>query len=217
MTELQHSGVKGMRWGVRRRTDRPGGADGKPDAGDVKRGKIGRHLDSMKRERQWKSVLKELDKMTTKDINTIHKRISQENRLKDLSKSKVATKKDKEDYLRRHKMSDQELKRKVDRLQAKDTLHKAINNASKEQREFGEKVVQIASSVGVKYAFNRGNITGKDLFETAWDASKSPKESYENSRKEVLKTLPDDSKKKWLAEKALKEFEKKWQVKQDKK
>jgi hypothetical protein len=112
--------------------------------------------------------------------------------LKTLSKTKgVGTKKDKADYLRREHMSDAELNRKVVRLKAKQGLHKAVKESSREQREFGEKVVQVASSVGVKYALNRGTITPKDLFNEAVSAAKTPKDSYNKSKDELLKTIPE--------------------------
>lgn len=198
---LQHSGVKGMRWGIIRNRNRPGGADGRPDTNDNHAtSKIGKRLNSMKRERQWKSVLKELDTMTTKDIQTVTKRVSLENRLKHLSKSKVASKKDKEDYLRRDRMDDQELTRKVARLQAKDSLHKAISDASKEQRELGEKIVNVAKSVGMKYAVNK--VSGKktsqdDIFEAVFVSKKSKNGMINEVADKVLtKTkLSDDNKK----------------------
>jgi hypothetical protein len=154
---LKHHGVKGQKWGVIRDRNRPGGADGKWESEKQvdNRGKLQKRLDSMKRERQWNSVLREMDKMSTKDINTVTTRVRLENDLKRLSKSKVATKKDKEDYLRRDKMSNQELSRKVARLNAKEGLLKQVSSASKEQREFGIKVVQTAGTLGVQYAKNR--------------------------------------------------------------
>lgn len=193
---LKHVGVKGMKWGVRRDRNRPGGADGKEESVKVvdKRGNLTKKLDSMKRERQWIKVLKDVDKLNTKDISSVTKRISLENNLKTLSKTKgVGGKKDKDDYLRREHMSDAELNRKVVRLRAKSGLHKAVKDASKEQREFGEKVVQVASSVGVKYAITRQPITAKDIFKDVIDASKNPKESgakaKDDLQKEIIKKI----------------------------
>lgn len=173
---LEHSGVKGMKWGIRRNYDRPGGADGKTDPKGNKalkegRSKIGKRLDSMKRERQWGKVLHEIDKMSTVQMNTVKKRIQNENDLKALSKSKMATKKDREDYLRRGDMSDQELSRKITRLRAKNNLHDEIKKATKEQREFGIKVAQVGGTLGFKYATSGGRPLGpKDVF----DAVTSP-------------------------------------------
>lgn len=134
---IQQSGVKGMRWGVRH--DKP------------KSGKLGKHMDSLKRERQWKTVLKDVHNMDTKEIKMVTSRLNLENSFKGLSKSKMATKKDKEDYLRRHEMSDQELARKISRITAKNKLHEAVRNATKEQRDFGIKVAQVSASLGLSY------------------------------------------------------------------
>ena len=185
---LNHSGVKGMKWGVRRDPKRVGGADGKEESEKIvdKRSKLRKHMDSLKRERQWHKVLKEMDKLSTKDINMVKKRLDLENNLKTLSKSKVGKAKDREDYLRRDKMSDAELSRKVTRLQAKENLHKSVHKATKEQREFGYKVVQVGGSLGVKYALNRGKLTPKDFLSEAIEISKKPKESYDSAKKDVL-------------------------------
>lgn len=186
---LTHVGIKGMRWGVRRDRNRPGGADGKEESSKVvdKRGKLRKNLDSMKRERDWKKVLNEVDKLNTKDIQKVSKRIDLENDLKKLSKSKMAKSKDREDYLRREHMSDAELVRKVNRLRAKDKLQKSVSEASREQREFGEKVVNITKSIGVKYAVNRvvgKRIGAKDIF----DSVTNPKDTYNKSKEELIKT-----------------------------
>lgn len=184
---LKHVGIKGMKWGVRRDRNRPGGADGKEESTKIKdkRGKLAKTLDSMKRERQWKTVLKDIDKLSTKDITTIAKRVSLENNLKSLSKSKIATKKDKEDYLRRDKMSSDELSRKVIRLRAKENLYKTVRDASKEQREFGQKVVDIGSSLGIKYAVTRTRITPQDIFKAVADPKKASKEAKELGLKKL--------------------------------
>lgn len=191
---LKHVGIKGMRWGVRRDRNRPGGADGKEESTKIidKRSKVKKNLDSMKRERQWRKVLKDVDNLTTKDINAVSKRIGLENSLKNLSKTKgVGTKKDKADYLRREHMSDAELNRKVVRLRAKDGLHKAVNSASKEQRDFGAKIVRVGGSLGVKYALNRGSLGPKDFLNEAVKSYKDPKEASKNAKKELLERVPD--------------------------
>lgn len=180
---IQQSGVKGMKWGVRRDYARRGGADGKLDARDKPISTaLGRKLNSLKRERQWKSVLREMDKLSTKDITEVAKRVTLENSLKTLSRSKIGTKKDREDYLRRERMDNQELTRKVTRLKAKQSLHIAVHSASKEQREFGQKVVQVGSSLGIKYALTK-SITPKDVFETV----KNPKVSADKAKNDLLK------------------------------
>lgn len=180
---IQQSGVMGMKWGVRRNNTGRGGADGKLDAKDKPiRTFIGRKLNSLKRERQWKSVLKEMDMLSTQDITDVARRVTLENGLKTLSRSKIGTKKDKEDYLRREHMDNEELARKVTRLRAKENLHSAVRNASKEQREFGQKVMQIGGSLGVKYALTK-SITPRDVFDTV----KNPKASADKAKQDLLK------------------------------
>ena len=154
---ISHSGVKGMKWGVRHEEHKA--LNPKPDK---EPGKLKKHIDSLKRERQWKSVLKQIDHISTKDLNTLKKRVDLENTLKQLSKSKVANQKEKQAYLNRHKMSNDELARKINRLQAKENLHKSISTASKEQREIGKKIIQVGGTLGVKYALNK-KITPGDL------------------------------------------------------
>lgn len=177
---LQHVGVRGMKWGVRRDRNRPGGADGIEESKKPQdtRSNTRKKLDSLKRERDWKMVLKNVDKLSTADINKVSKRIGLENDLKKLSKS-VGKDKDKQDYLNRAKMSDSELNRKVVRLRAKQSLKEKVSDASKEQREFGEKVVQIATSVGVKYALKRQ--VGADYI---LEALEKPKETSAQAKKD---------------------------------
>lgn len=185
---LQHHGVKGMKWGVMRNRNRPGGADGKEESTKVvdKRGKLKMQLDSLKRERQWVKIAREMDKLSTKDINTINTRIGLENDLKKLSRSKVGQAKDKQDYLKREHMSDAELKRKVVRLRAKEKLSNTISDASKEQREFGKKVVDVGKTVAIRYALTKNaKAIPKDIFL----AAQKPKESAESAEKDLQKVM----------------------------
>lgn len=168
-----------MKWGVRRNYDRSGGADGKIDTSDkLPRTKLGRKLNSLKRERQWKSVVKEMDKLSNDDIKEVTKRVTLENSLKKYSRE-IGTKKDKEEYLRRAHMSNEELSRKVTRLAIKSNFRKAVNEASKEQREFGEKVMNIGKSLGVRYVLNK-KLTSDDIFDTL----KNPKAEYDKAKGE---------------------------------
>lgn len=162
---LQHSGVKGMRWGVRKQP--------KASSGKVT---IKERLGSLKRERQWKKVLVEIDNLSNEEITSVTKRVSLENNLKRLSKqSPAASKKDRQDYIKRADMDDEELSRKVTRLRAKDALTRSISDASKEQREFGEKVVNVGGSLAMKYATTK-SLTPKDILESLNDGKKSIKD-----------------------------------------
>lgn len=164
---LQHWGVKGMKWGVRRKSlskSSKGQNDNKTP------GRLKQTINSKKRENQWKKILNDVDKMTTKQINTTVKRVSLENELKNLSKVKgisksqlTMAKKAKKDYLRRDKMSDQELNRKIQRYRAIDSLQRSSNRATERQRLIGMQIANAAGPLAVKYVTNGGKLTSKDV------------------------------------------------------
>ena len=182
--ELTHFGIKGMKWGVRRDS----GSDGRVGSGRVT---VKERVGSLKRERDWKKVLGELDQLTTDEIMVVGKRITLENDLKRLVKdSNLATKKDKADYVRRGELDDVELSRKVTRLRAKDNLSKAVSSASKEQREFGEKVVNTSGALALTYATKK-TLTPKDIF----DAVSNPKPIKDKAVKEIMDKVMSKSSK----------------------
>lgn len=152
-----------MKWGVIRTPAQLGHKDGhskgKPTLRD--------HMASLKRERQWKKVIKKVDELSTEEIQTVSKRIKNENDLKNLSRNKkITTKSDKRAYTFRAELSDQELKDRIDRLRAKEALHKQVSDASKEQREIGEKVVGATKDIAMIYASNK-KPTAQDIFNAA--------------------------------------------------
>ncbi len=156
--DLTHYGIKGMRWGVRK------------DQVTIRE-----RVDSLKRERQWKKVLNEADNMSTDQINAVVKRIRLENDFKKLIKeSKVSKKSDKRDYIQRGQMSDDDLSDKVSRLKAKDSLSKSVSEATKEQREFGERVVNTGSTLALSYATNK-TISGRDIYDAITNPQKDSK------------------------------------------
>lgn len=191
---LKHVGVKGMKWGVRRNRNRPGGADGVEESKKVpdKRGKLLKTIDSMKREQAWKNIVKEADKMSTKEINMVSKRIGLENDMKRLSKSKVANPKDKDDYLRRANMSDDELSRKVVRLRAKDNLNNKARDASKEQREFGEKITNIGKSLTINYALKK-KLGPDDFLSALKNPSDSAKKATGSLEEQIMKKVNENA------------------------
>lgn len=170
---LKHFGTKGMKWGVRKRD--------KPTLGD--------HMSSLKRERQWKKVLKEVDSLTTPQITAVARRVGLENDLKRLSRNKsIAKQSDKNDYTFRDKLSDEDLSRKVTRLRAKETLTKSVMSASKEQREIGEKVVNTSGALALKYATTK-SITPKDIF----DAVNNPQPIKDKAVKDFVEKVTKKS------------------------
>lgn len=113
---LQQTGVKGMKWGVRRGKVKITGKSPEEvskkvkefdermkkakdrnerkaieneygnTAKPVKPGLIKEHLNSLKRERDWNKTLDNIDNLSTKEINTLANRIQLENDFKRLSK-----------------------------------------------------------------------------------------------------------------------------------
>lgn len=146
---LQHAGVKGMKWGVRKAADRVGFKAKKTK--DL----IKSEVKSRGREIHWMKEARKLDKMSTKEIVNMASRIQMENDMKRLTKRQfnrehlvrrvmgdktLANNKDRENYRNRGDMSNAELKRKLSRLRAKDQMGKAMMSASKEQVETGKAI-----------------------------------------------------------------------------
>lgn len=161
---LKHYGVKGMKWGVRRDKLSKGKSSKSTSTTKTKEpSRLKKELSSLQRERKWKDVLREVNEMTTKDIRKVASRVQLENDLKRLSKNrKISSKKDKEDYLRRANMSTQELSRKVNRLRAKEALHRNVMDATRRQRELGMKIVSASAQLGIK-GLSGQKITDKDI------------------------------------------------------
>lgn len=151
---IKHYGVLGMKWGVRR--DRSGQIT------------VRDRLKSLSRERQWKKVIGNVDNLSTEDISKLAKRVGLENDLKRLAKGPAGKKKDKADYVKRDQIDDESLNRKVMHLRAKENLIKQVSNASKEQRELGEKIVNASGNLAIAYAKNK-SLTPKDLFDAITD------------------------------------------------
>ena len=148
---IEHHGVKGMKWGVRRFQPY---SKGKGHKGTF----TGRQIRSKAREVKAlnRARLKNLDKMSTAQIRKEAKRMALENELKkhsNLLKSNVSkvSGKDYEDYLRRGSMSDQELKRKVDRLASKAEFKKQAKRANKGNLEVGKAIATTAATMTAGY------------------------------------------------------------------
>ena len=186
MGNLKHYGVLGMKWGVRRseaQLERAAEARAEKEANS--KPSIKEKIGSLKRERDWKKVVKDIEQLSTIQINTAAKRISNENALKTLSKDKrFATAKDRADYIRRAKLSDEELKQKVAHLTARKSLHENVGKADKEQREVGEKIVKAGGHIAVQVARN-GGLSYKDLM----DSYKNPMDLATEGKREIERLL----------------------------
>lgn len=141
-----------------------------------KNGIIKQHINSIKREQHWHKVLKDVNSMTTKEIYATSNRIQLENELKRLSKSKIiGSAKDKNDYLLRANMSDEELKRKVTRLRAKESLVRNVSDVTKKQRQFGERVTKTARSLAINSAV-KGKLNANDVYDSVVNPNKAKSE-----------------------------------------
>lgn len=135
---LQHFGVKGMRWGVRKSTS--GGAR-KP--GIVKRGKerIKDEIGSMKREKSWTKIEKRLNSLSDTELTAVGDRLRNENSLKRLSSRK--------EYLKRASVPDDVLKKRVARLQLEANFGKQVDMATKSQIDMGMAVIGVGRKIGM--------------------------------------------------------------------
>ncbi len=183
--ELLHYGVKGMRWGVRKKQDSSTSQnDNKPKNSVTSR--IKEELGSLKRERSWKKELKNLDNMSIADMNKLTNRIRLENDLQRLSKkSKVATKEDKQNYRRRGEMSDKQLQDTVNLLRTKDNLSRAVIDASKDQMEFGRRAVRTLGASTLTYA-TTGKLSTKDI---GMAVLNSTDDKYRERRKKIVREV----------------------------
>ena len=124
---LKHSGVKGMKWGVRKR--------------------VKAEISSAKREFGWNKSVKNKSNFSDDDLRKLVERIRMENDLK-----RLGGKKNRKEYLQRSKLSQDELKKRVARLQLEDNLKQQVALATKWQTEIGKSVSQSFLNVSLSMA-----------------------------------------------------------------
>ena len=141
---LQHYGVKGMKWGVRKQgTSSPKGPTVKET------------VKSKTREIGTATKLLNTSKMTSEELQSTVSRIRKENELKRLTKVGITRgseegKAKRKLYATREKLSDDELESKLKRLRLEDQLKQEVRNATKESRELANNFIRKSSNFALE-------------------------------------------------------------------
>lgn len=190
---LQHHGVKGMRWGVRRYRPKSSGikstlrklkkkkSSTKPKELPEKKkdtnegttlnttkapkgvGRLGKEIESFNREKSWQKTMRKSDNLSDNDLKKLQERIKNENTLKRLAKRK--------EYVMRDELSDDQLRKRVDRLQLEDNIKKNIDMATAEQKKIGKAIMESGKNVILSTV--KGKSGGKDIGDAFVDAIKN--------------------------------------------
>lgn len=173
---LQHFGVKGMKWGVRKR------------ASGVKN-RVKREVSSFRRERNQLKI-KDPGQMTDRELKKTLNRNRLENQLKDESRKTPGIgmnrtedhaerrKSNRDTYLDRGKLSDKELQAKVNRIRSENQLVQEANKINRKTLETGSSFMAGVSSSLVKdmvsgREYSTGQLVTNALISGSIDATKT--------------------------------------------
>ena len=147
-TELQHFGVKGMKWGVRKsRTSKDRASETTPKPKSTVR----KYVDSNRRELGMNKLVKDVHTLPDSEVVRRVNRVRNENDFRRAidNTAFVNNKRRKqlrEEYFNREKLSDAELQERVRRLNLEDNLRREVVRASKPQREAANELIKSVST-----------------------------------------------------------------------
>ena len=147
-TQLQHVGVKGMKWGVRKSRkskDRASETTPKPKS------TLRKYVDSTRRELGMHKLVKDVSTLPDAEVIRRTNRVRNENDFRRAidNTSFVDNKRRKrlrEEYFNRENLSDAELQERVRRLNLEDNLRREVVRASKPQREAANELIKSVST-----------------------------------------------------------------------
>ena len=150
-TQLEHFGVKGMKWGVRKSRkskDRASETTPKPKS------TLRKYVDSNRRELGMNKMLKDVDTLPDAEVVRRVNRVRNENDFRRAIDNtafvdRKRRKQLREEYFNRENMSDAELQERVRRLNLEDNLRREVVRASKPQREAANELIKSVSTQAI--------------------------------------------------------------------
>ena len=147
-TQLQHFGVKGMKWGVRKsRTSKDRASETTPKPKSTLR----KYVDSNRRELGMNKMLKDVSTLPDAEVIRRTNRVRNENDFRRAIDNTAFVdnkrrKRLREEYFNRENLSDAELHERVRRLNLEDNLRREVVRASKPQREAANELIKSVST-----------------------------------------------------------------------
>ena len=149
--QLEHFGVKGMKWGVRKsRTSKDRASETTPKPKSTVR----KYIDSNRRELGMNKMLKDVDTLPDAEIVRRVNRVRNENDFRRAIDNtafvdRKRRKQLREEYFNRENLSDAELQERVRRLNLEDNLRREVVRASRPQREAANELIKSVSTQAI--------------------------------------------------------------------